>query len=383
MSEKLKLSILSINMTSGGAERVISLLLKCLKNDFKTTLILFYDEIRFDIPEEINVVVLLPNVNKPSSTFLKMKDLIIVYKKYNKLIKYENIDVAMSFLPRPNFINCLTSLNKKRKTIISERNFPSSLYNLSRISMLFAKLFYPLLYNRADKLFSNSQHINKDLKDNFNVSIPMSVIFNPVEFDDSQKISPDNIKSTLPLKIINVGSFDTKKDQKLIINAFKNLNSDEFHLKFIGGGKLEHELKNKVNQLNLKNNIDFVGVVRNVKDYLIDGDCFVLSSKTEGFPNVLLEAASVGLPIISTNCLSGPLELLNDNEAAIIEKGEFYKAKYGLLINIEDEIALTKALNYFKEQPEERKRYSKLGYERAQDFSLPSIYGQFKDLIIN
>jgi glycosyltransferase involved in cell wall biosynthesis len=384
MSKKIKLSILSINMTSGGAERVISLLLKCIKNDFETSLILFYDVVRFDIPEEVNLVILLPNAKKSDSVFLKVRDLFVVFFKYNKLIKEKNIDVALSFLPRPNFINCLTSINnKKRKTIISERNFPSSLYGLSKISMLLAKLFYPILYNRADKLFSNSQHINKDLKDNFKISIPMSVIFNPVEFDVTQKLNPDNITSNYPLKIINIGSFDTKKDQKLIIKAFKNLNPGEFHLTFIGGGKLEHSLKDEVNQLNLNTSIEFKGVVKNVKDYLLDNDCFVLSSKTEGFPNVLLEAASVGLPIISTNCLSGPLELLNENEEVAIAKGEFFKAKYGILINIEDEIALTKALIYFKEQPEERKKYSKLGFERAQDFSLPNIYSQFKDFIIN
>jgi N-acetylgalactosamine-N,N'-diacetylbacillosaminyl-diphospho-undecaprenol 4-alpha-N-acetylgalactosaminyltransferase len=378
------LSILAITLGTGGAERVISLLLKSIKHDFKTTLILFYDVTHYEIPKEINTIILLPNSTSSNSILLKIRDLFIVLYKYHKLIKNENIDIAISFLPRPNFINCITSINiKNLKTVISERNFPSNLYSFNKFSMQMAKLFYPLFYNKADKLFSNSLHINKDLKDNFGIKIPMSVIYNPVEFDSSHKLNPDKIKYNHPLKIINVGSFETKKDQKLIIDALSNLSPDGYRLTFLGTGSLEKDLKNRISQLNLKNNIDFKGRVSNVKDYLLQNDCFVLSSKTEGFPNVLLEAASVGLPIISTNCLSGPLELLNNNKEVSIKRGEFYKARYGLLINPEDDVALAKALNYFKSYPEERKKYSILGYERAKDFSLINIYKQFKDLILS
>jgi len=92
---------------------------------------------------------------------------------------------------------------------------------------------------------------------------------------------------------------------------------------------------------------------------------------------------SVGLPVISTNCLSGPLELLNDNEDVVIAKGEFYRAKYGLLINTEDTDALSKALDYYYKHPEERKRYSELGFTKAKEYDLPFIYNQVKDLIIS
>ena len=108
-----------------------------------------------------------------------------------------------------------------------------------------------------------------------------------------------------------------------------------------------------------------------------------MSSDTEGFPNVLLEALSVGLPVISTNCLSGPLEMLNDNEPVRIADGEFYKAKYGLLVNVNDALGMSKAIQYYLEHPEKRQAYSKLAFERAKMYSMPEIYNQVKDLLLN
>ena len=123
--------------------------------------------------------------------------------------------------------------------------------------------------------------------------------------------------------------------------------------------------------------------MKNVKEYLLNSDCFVLASNTEGFPNVLLEAMAVGLPVISTNCLSGPLEILNDNEPITIAKGEFYLAKYGILINVDDDIALSKAILFLRNNEDQRKTYCDLGFQKAQNFSLPKIYDQVKHLINN
>jgi N-acetylgalactosamine-N,N'-diacetylbacillosaminyl-diphospho-undecaprenol 4-alpha-N-acetylgalactosaminyltransferase len=90
---------------------------------------------------------------------------------------------------------------------------------------------------------------------------------------------------------------------------------------------------------------------------------------------------AIGLPSVSTNCLSGPLELLNENEPINIKNGEFHIGKYGLLVNNDDHIGLSKALDYYHQNPAERERFSRLSVERAKAYELKSIYSQFNQFI--
>lgn len=384
MNTKKNLSILTIDFGAGGAERVISILLKELIKDFNVTLVLFYDFIHYDIPEEVELEILLPNGNLNNTIYRKAKDTLLISNKYSRLIRSKQIDVSMSFLALPNIVNGITAKRHKNlRTIISERCFPSIMYKANRSSNFLAKYVFPVYYPKNDHLFSNSEYINIDLKENFKVNMPMSVVYNPIEIDESNIKSMDSITTTSKLNVINVGSIYEPKNQKLIIKALSHLNNGDYHLTILGTGELEHEVKAYTKTNGLEEAVDFKGKVNNVKDYLIESDCFVLSSNTEGFPNVVLEAMSAGLPVISTNCMSGPLELLNDNEPVSIPEGEFYEAKYGILINVNDDKALAKALHYYKENVDIRKHYSKVGFERAKENSLPNIYKQVKELLIH
>ena len=152
---------------------------------------------------------------------------------------------------------------------------------------------------------------------------------------------------------------------------------------FLGDGNLRSQLIDKAKKLNISDNIEFVGKVKNVNDYLFDSDCFILSSNSEGFPNAIVEAMATGLPVISTNCLSGPLEILNDNEEVTINKGDFVIAKYGILINVGDRIALSKAIDYVMNNHSFLAEYSQKSLERAQCYSLEVIYAQLNGLIEN
>lgn len=382
MKTKQNLSILTIDFGAGGAERVISLLLKHLVNDYNVTLVIFYDYVHYDIPDGVELVVLLPDLKKTNSLFFKVKNTFKLISRYSKLIKEKKIDISLAFLAQPNVINGMMAIRYKNlKTVISERCYPSIVYNYNKFSMPVVKIMFPLFYNRNDKLFSNSVYINKDLQENFKVNLPMSVIYNPIEFTDDKKVNPETITAHPILKAINVGTMEPRKNQKLIIEAMSQLPKSEFHVTFLGTGPLFEDLKIQTIKQDLESQITFEGVVNNVKDYFVESDCFILSSETEGFPNVLLEALSVGLPSISTNCLSGPLELLNDNNPVEIALGDFYKAQFGILVNVDDAKGLAKAMAYFRAHPEVRQHYSKKAFERAKHYSLPKIYEQVKDLL--
>jgi N-acetylgalactosamine-N,N'-diacetylbacillosaminyl-diphospho-undecaprenol 4-alpha-N-acetylgalactosaminyltransferase len=383
--KRKKICILTISLNMGGAERVISLLLKELVHDYDVTLVLLSDDIEFDIPDAVNVLTLgKSNILKNKPPHSKLMSTVMFIYKYYKIVKREKFDITMSFLALPNIINSIIANHVNHKnthTVISERCYPSEMYKSGKFSMKMAKIFYPIFYNKNDRLFSNSVHINEDLKNNFGIKIPMNVIYNPIEIQHPNQFV-DSYNGEAPFKIINVGSHSHAKNQELILNALRTLDNT-VELTILGTGNLTQNLSDYIQTHAIQNSIHMPGKVKNVGEYLNASDCFILSSVTEGFPNVLLEAMATGVPVISTNCLSGPLEILNDNEAIQIEDGEFYLAKYGILINVNDNIALAKAISFFKDNHDVRKKYSTLGYEKAKMYDLPEIYKQVKLLIDN
>lgn len=368
----------------GGAERVISLLLKQLVEDYQVTLVLLSENIEYNVPETVEIISFgEPSSLSGTSSLTKLKLMRNFVRQFRALAKQRKFETIMSFLALPNIINTMvgSKLKSKPKLIISERCYPSQMYKDNKFAMRIAKVFYPRYYNKADVLFSNSLHINKDLKENFGITIPIKLIYNPIELYQSKRhCVRDNQEQSF--KIINVGSHTPAKNQLLILKAMNQLDI-KCDLTILGSGELTTALQAFVNQNDLGNRVNLPGKVSNVKEYLINNDCFVLSSNTEGFPNVLLEAMSVGLPVISTNCLSGPLEILNDNEPVHITEGEFYLAKNGILINVDDEKALSKAIAYYENNSQERKKYADLGFQKSKQYDLPEIYKKVKMLIDN
>jgi N-acetylgalactosamine-N,N'-diacetylbacillosaminyl-diphospho-undecaprenol 4-alpha-N-acetylgalactosaminyltransferase len=210
----------------------------------------------------------------------------------------------------------------------------------------------------------------------------MEVIYNPIELPE-KTINPSDLNTNeTSLKIITAGTLNTRKNHIAIIRAIKEIpNNDK--LTILGEGHLGDYLNNEVARLKLEDQVFLKGKVKNVNDYFLDSNCFVLSSFTEGFPNALLEAMAIGLPCISTNCLSGPLELLNENEEISIENGEFFIGKYGLLVNNDDFIGLSKAIQFYRNDSSNREKFSALSLKRAKEYQLASIYTKFNQFISN
>ncbi|WP_340155445.1 hypothetical protein [uncultured Winogradskyella sp.] len=113
MKSKKNLSVLSIDYGAGGAERVTSLLLKHLVNDYNVTLVLFYEYIDYEIPEGVELVVLSKSLCRDNNIYRKGKDTLFNIWKYNRLIKKRNIDISLAFLALPNIINGIMAMLNK------------------------------------------------------------------------------------------------------------------------------------------------------------------------------------------------------------------------------------------------------------------------------
>ncbi|MFL0352527.1 glycosyltransferase [Xanthomarina sp. GH4-25] len=382
MSDKKKIALFVPAIGFGGAEKVVSLLTFELTKYFDVTLILLYNVIKLPISDDVKVIVL----SKEGESFKTSKiqhylDYIKFIFKYNKTLKNENIEVVISFMLRQNVMTGIAKMfNKNVKTIISERCFPSLRYKNNRTTSFLTQIIIPLFYNKNNKLFSNSIHINEDLKNNFNVKIDSSVIYNPIVLN-TEKLAINNYDSLEDnFNIVTVGRLIPVKNQQHILHSLSKL-PQNFCLDVYGDGELSTKLNMLSKELSLKNRVHLNGNVLNIHYNIKLHHCFILSSISEGFPNVLLEAMSMGLPVIATNCMSGPLELLNENEPVDIEMGTFYKAKYGLLVNVNDVEGLAQALLFYQQHNEERLVYSGLGYTRSKDYGVDKIGNQFKELI--
>lgn len=304
------LFILIPHLSDGGAERVASLISKFVPNNIKITYILFENRISYDHNGEIIIL----DVKAKNNYLNKFVNVFKRYIKLKQIIKVKKPDAILSFLESANLINILCNFNN---AIVSVRAHPSTTYKNDWLNRLIIKL-----YRFSKKVIAVSNEIKKDLIENFGLNEDkIEVIYNPADIETIKKLSTEEIEDELKdlfyknEVIITCGRLNVQKDHKTLINAF---NLALPHLKpntklaILGSGELEFELKKLVNILNLNNKIYFLGYRKNPYKYISKSKLFVLSSLYEGFPNSIIEAMICNVPIISSNCSSGPAEMFNN-----------------------------------------------------------------------
>ena len=142
------------------------------------------------------------------------------------------------------------------------------------------------------------------------------------------------------------------------------------------------KLKSEISELELDKKVFLLGELKNPFKYLSKADCFVLGSNNEGFPNVLLEALACGLPIISTDCESGPREILSPSSNALSHFNQKYElVEYGILTPIKNQEMLTSAMTLIMNNNQLRNSYASKSSLRANDFSSKKIATQYLEII--
>ncbi len=377
MSKK-KISILVNDLDSGGAERVVSILLDTLQSRYDITLFMMHNIIFYNIPKDIKIVV-VGNSKLEDSGVIKLLKLPLIAWQYRKLNRESS--VSLSFLSRANYINIFAKLFGMRgKIIVSERAMPSLQYRGS-LQGYINRVLIRLLYNRADRVFANSKGNALDLIENFKIK-DVRVIYNI--FNINRIINLSNryaILDSSRFNFITIGRLDEGKNHKLLIDAIREIDAN---LYIIGDGVLRDDLVEHIINLGLEDRVFMLGKEKNPYKYLSKADSFVFASNREGFPNVLVEALACGLPIISTDCKSGPREILapDTNENFQLNR-KIEIAKYGILTPINSINKIREAMRTIIDNKKLREEYRKKAKERAMEFNKNRIIDKFIDIIEN
>jgi glycosyltransferase involved in cell wall biosynthesis len=142
----------------------------------------------------------------------------------------------------------------------------------------------------------------------------------------------------------------------------------DYKLVILGEGKDRNEILHIVKRLKLETSVILAGWQENVIPYLQNAVSLVHASRYEGWPNVLVEAMACGCPVISTDCKTGPAEILDNG-------------KYGILVPVDDIEALSNAMTEIAENHEKRHYYKKLGKKRSEDFEASKIASRYIETI--
>ena len=363
----MKITILIYSLASGGAERVVSVLLKELSQKYEIELVLMRNVIFYDVPNNVKIT-FLENSNPNENGIIKLLKLPFLGYKYKKILK--NSDISISFMNRPNYINVFAKLFGSRvKTIISERIAPSEEYKTNSLKDKISKFLIKFLYPKADLVVPNSKYMEYELKNIFGVK-KTKVIYNPIELKQCNKEKQNEFI------FIHIGRMEAQKNHKLLIKAFKKAQI-QAKLWLIGDGYLKDELIKLVKELKIENKVVFLGRQKDVYQFLKKADCFVFSSDYEGFPNVLLEAMNCKLPIISTDCKSGPREILAPNSDIRFQTNSIEITNYGILVKVGSEEYMKKAMKLIYENKELRYNFK----SRIENFSVKKIIAQWEKII--
>jgi glycosyltransferase involved in cell wall biosynthesis len=226
-----------------------------------------------------------------------------------------------------------------------------------------------IAYPRADVRIQCSKGAAEDLARLSGLPLDaFEVIYNPIS-------PPDEVSGTVAIKrlwkggrprLITVGSFKAQKNHALLLRAFARVDNKSATLLILGEGELRSKLERLAAELGIADRVIMPGFAVDPWPYLASAEIFVLSSDYEGFPLVLAEAMYAGLKIVSTDCISGPNEMLDGG-------------RYGRLVPCRDEVALAEAIKATIDDAPQPERMR----ARAKEMAGPGMVERYSELLLS
>ncbi|HAT4141228.1 TPA: glycosyltransferase family 4 protein [Clostridium perfringens] len=302
-----RIDIFIHSLKGGGAERVcVTLANEFVKKGIKTRIIMLYSE-GAKYTENLSDLVELISLNNKKNTFECLKNL-------NRYLKNENLDKVFVFNNNIAIIMMIFKKIYKYRYKVISRNINTLTLEKKHEKSLFKKYvlhnILSFLYRKVDYCICQSKGMAEDLIENYNFDKnKISIINNPVS-DKFDKFKIKEYKGKN--EILFVGRIEDQKGIHMLIAAFSMVLNKipNAHLKIVGEGSLKEELVKKSEELKIKEKIIWKDFSKDIESIYKNASVVVLSSYFEGFPNVLVEAITIGLPVVSFDCPSGPSEII-------------------------------------------------------------------------
>lgn len=359
----MRLTLVIHSLSSGGAERVMSIMSNYwAKKGWEITLFTFDDGTVppfYDLDSRIhNIPLGIAGVS--SNSIAAVWNNIDRIQKVRAAICKSQPEAVISFLDTTNVITLLATLGLNIPVLVDEQIHPA-LYPTGRMWDTLRRWTYP----RASRVVA----VTERALNYFSPQIRSRgcTIPNPAL---SIEVAETSDKLLDRPCLIAVGRLEEQKGFDLLLQAFAALKDHypEWKLAILGTGALRAELESLRARLGLTERVEFKGAVKNPFDFLQQADLFVMSSRFEGFPNALCEAMACGLPVISTDCPSGPQEIIRDGVD-------------GILVPNEDVAALAQAMQRLMSDEGERKRLAARAPEVTERFSIEKVMGMWEALL--
>ena len=320
MKKRKKIYFILPGLTFGGAERIIFTILNHLDYEkFQPKLILF-DKIGFPV-NELNENVEVQELGIERIRYSIFKILPMIWK--------EKPDIVFSGWGEISaFLSPFIPFFKKTKFLARETNVVSQHVTKKEI------LFFYKFYNNHQQIICQSDDMLQDLIEKFGIDKEKIIkINNPVDFNFIEEklenaTKPESYREGYK-NVVAIGNLSERKGFDNLLKVFVKLKQHKVLLHILGDGRDREMLHQMKLNLGLENVI-FHGVQKNPYPFLKFADLFVLSSRYEGFPNVLLEAGACGTYALANNCKGGIHEIIQpkiNGEISDIENHEAFAAK--------------------------------------------------------
>lgn len=383
---KPKIAFFINALSIGGAEKVLSELIAGLHDEFEIHLILLRNKLEFPIPlEKIHLHIFNHQPPTEKGNILLILEIPLNALRLKKYLQKNNIHLCFSLLNRPNFTSCFSKLlGWKGKVLISERSNTAMVYPASTLSGKLGRWLVRRLYPKADLIIPNAHGIETCLRQDFGLVNAFRIIHNPINIDALQ--TSRSFQVSLPSRtgfvFCSVGRLQKIKNHALLLQAAAQLLPLDFNIWLVGDGPERKNLEDLGKQLGLEQRVHFLGAQAHVAPFLQASNAFVLPSDFEGFPNALLEAMACKLPVISTDCPSGPGEILPETYQAGQYVREATRVKNGILVPVGDAAALSAAMRWLMDDPQLCSELAIAAQQRAMDFNRPVVLQQFRELFL-